>query len=160
MRTSWQVFHDRSVAPSEIFYELCPADLGELRSCVVFSCQFTPSTTGQSYQECCFLAGAVLEWNLTHWRYVAVLCMLFKIKSSPIHPSSGALPLPYFPARVTRGALVPHMYSFVLPRYGTSQYRRTFVYLSVYLWNDLSNPVFYRVGLAVFKSRANAFLLA
>ena len=28
------------------------------------------------------------------------------------------------------------------------------------LWNDLSDPVFGDVGLAVFKSRANAFLLA
>ena len=28
------------------------------------------------------------------------------------------------------------------------------------LWNDLSDPVFDGVGLAGFKSRANAFLLA
>ena len=32
--------------------------------------------------------------------------------------------------------------------------------LSVSLWNDLSDPVFDGVGLAGFKSRANAFLLA
>ena len=32
--------------------------------------------------------------------------------------------------------------------------------LSVSLWNDLSDPVFDGVGLADFKSRANAFLLA
>ena len=32
--------------------------------------------------------------------------------------------------------------------------------LSVSLWNDLSDPVFDGVGLASFKSRANAFLLA
>ena len=41
-----------------------------------------------------------------------------------------------------------------------SQYRRTFVPFSVSLWNDLSDPVFDRVGLAGFKSRANAFLLS
>ena len=37
---------------------------------------------------------------------------------------------------------------------------RTFVPLSLSLWNDLSGPVFDGVGLAGFKSRANAFLLA
>ena len=35
-----------------------------------------------------------------------------------------------------------------------------FVPLSVSLWNDLSDPVFDGVGLAGFKSRANAFLSA
>ena len=56
-----------------------------------------------------FLAGGVLDCNLAHRRYVAELCMLFKIKSNPMHPLSGALPLPYVPARVIRGALVAHM---------------------------------------------------
>ena len=77
-----------------------------------------------------------------------------------MHPLSGALPLPYVPARVTHGALVAHKHSFAPPRCGTSQYRRTFVHLSVSLWNDLSDPVFDGVGLTCFKSRANAFLLA
>ena len=62
------------------------------------------------------------------------------------------------PARVTRGALVAHSHS--PPGCRTSQYRRSFVPLSVSLWNDLSDPVFDDVGLAGFKSRANAFLLA
>ena len=53
-----------------------------------------------------FLAGGVLDCNLAHRRSVAELCMLFKIKSNPMHPLSGALPLPDVPARVTRGALV------------------------------------------------------
>ena len=86
--------------------------------------------------------------------------MLFKIKGNPLHPLSDALPLPYVPARVTRGALVAHMHSFAPPRCRTSQYRRTFVPLYVSLWNDLSDLVFDGVGLAGFKSRANAFLLA
>ena len=77
-----------------------------------------------------------------------------------MHPLSGALPLPYVPARVTSGALVAHRHSFPLPRCRTSQYRRTFVRLSVSLWNDLSDPVFDGVALAGFKSRGNAFLLA
>ena len=86
--------------------------------------------------------------------------MLFKIKSNPMHPLSGAMPLPYVPARVTRGALVAHKHAFAPPRCRTSQYRRTFVPHSVSLWNDLSDPVFDGVGLAGFKSIANAFLLA
>ena len=86
--------------------------------------------------------------------------MLFKIKSNPMHPLSGALTLPYVPARVRLGALDAHWHSFAPPRCRTSQYLRTFVPLSVSLWNDLSDPVFDGVGLALFKNRANAFLLA
>ena len=86
--------------------------------------------------------------------------MLFKITSNPMHPLSGALHFPHVPARVTRGALVAHRHLFAPPRCRTSQYHRTFVPLSVPLWNDLSDPVFDGVGLAGFKSRANAFLLA
>ena len=107
-----------------------------------------------------FLAGGVLECSLAHRRSVAELCILFEIKSNPMHPLIGALPLPYVPARVTRGALVAHWHSFGPPRCRTSEYRRTFVLLSLSLWNDLSDPVFDGVGLAGFKSRANAFLLA
>ena len=62
--------------------------------------------------------------------------------------------------RVTRGALVAHRNSFAPPRCITSQCRRSFVPLSVSLWNDLGDPVFVGVGLAGFKSRANALLLA
>ena len=53
--------------------------------------------------------------------------MLFKIKSNPMHPLYGALPLPYVPPRVTRGALVAHRHSFAPPCCRTSQYPRTFV---------------------------------
>ena len=77
-----------------------------------------------------------------------------------MYPLSGALPLPYVPARVTRGALVAHRHSFAPPRCRTSQYHRSFVSLSVSLWNDLSDPVFDGVGLAGFISRASAFVLS
>ena len=46
--------------------------------------------------------------------------MLFKIKSNPMHPLSGALPLLHVPARVTCGALVAHRHSFEPPRCRTS----------------------------------------
>ena len=74
--------------------------------------------------------------------------------------STLALPLPYVLARVTLGALVAPRHSFAPPHCRSSRYLRTFVPLSVSLWNDLSDPVFDGVGLAGFKSRANAFLLA
>ena len=76
-----------------------------------------------------------------------------------MHPLYAALPVPYVPVRVTRGAIA-HRYTYAPPRCRTSQYRRTFVPFSVSLWNALSDPMFDGVGLAGFKSRANAFLLA
>ena len=85
-----------------------------------------------------FLAGGVVKCNLAHRRSVAKLCMIFKIKSNPMHPLIGVLPLLYVPVRVTRGALVAHRHSFAPPRFRTSQYRRTFVSL----WNDLGDHVF------------------
>ena len=67
-----------------------------------------------------FLDGDVLKCYLSYRRSVAELCMLFKTKSNPMHPLSGALPLPYVPACVTPGALVAHRYSIAPPRCRTS----------------------------------------
>ena len=75
-------------------------------------------------------------------------------------PLCGALPVPYVLVRVTRGALIAHRYTLAHPRCRTSQYRMTFIPLSVSLWNDLVDPVFDGIGLAGFKSRSNAFMLA
>ena len=52
---------------------------------------------------------------------VAVLCMLFKIKSNQIHPLSGALPLQYVSGRGARGDFVAHMHSFAPPRCRASE---------------------------------------
>ena len=41
--------------------------------------------------------------------------MLYKIRCNPKHPLCGALPVPYVPVRVTRGALIAHRYTFVPP---------------------------------------------
>ena len=76
-----------------------------------------------------------------------------------MHSLNGALPGPYVPVRVTRGALVAHRYTYAPPRCRTLQYNRTFIPFSVSLWNDLANPVLDSVELAGFKSRANASLL-
>ena len=103
-----------------------------------------------------FVTGGMFKCDLAHRRSVAVLCMLYKIRCNPMHPLYGALPVP---VRVTCGAVIAHRYTYAPPRCRTLQYRRTFIPLSVFLWNDLSDPVFDGVGLAGFKSRANAFLL-
>ena len=106
-----------------------------------------------------FLTGGVFECDIAHCRSMAVICLLYKIRCKAMHPLNGALSGPYVPVRVARGALVTHRYTYAPPRCRTSQYSRTFIPLSVSLWNDLANLVFDGVGLAGFKSRANAFLL-
>ena len=116
--------------------------------------------TGQCSQCARFLTGGVFGCDIAHRRSVAVLCMLYKIRCNPMHPLNGALPGPYESVRVTRGALVAHRYTYASPPCRNSQYCRTFIPLSVSLWNDLANPVFDGVGLAGFKSIPNAFLLA
>ena len=107
-----------------------------------------------------YLTGGVFEYNIAHRRSVAFLCMLYKIRCNPMHPLNGALPGPYVQVRVTRGSLVAHRYTYAPPRCRTLQYSRTFIPFSVSLWNDLANPVFDGVGLAGFKSRPNASLVA
>ena len=79
----------------------------------------------------------------------------------PMHILHGALPVTCVPVRVIRGAVIAHRYTNnEPPQCRTSQYSRTFTPLSVSQWNDLSDPIFDGAGLAGFKSRANAFLLA
>ena len=107
-----------------------------------------------------FLTGGVFECDIDHRRFVAVLCMLYKIRCNPVHPLNCALPGPYVSVLVTRGALVAHNRTYAPPRCRTSQYQRIFMLLSVCFWNDLAGTVFDGVGVAGFKSRANAFLLA
>ena len=107
-----------------------------------------------------FLTGGVFEYDIAHRRSVADLRMLYKIRCNPMHPLNGALPGPYVPVRVTISTLVARRYTYSPTRCRTSQYSRTFIPLSVSVWNDLANPVIDGVRLAGFKSRANAFLLA
>ena len=57
-------------------------------------------------------------------------------------------------AVLTRGA---HRYTYAPP---CRMYRRTFIHLSVSLWNNLGDLVFDGVGLPGLKNRANAGLLA
>ena len=95
-----------------------------------------------------FLTGGVFEYDIAHRRSVAVLCMLYKIRCNPVHPLNGALPGPYVQVRVIWFALVAHRYTYAPSRCRTSQYSKTFIPLS----NDLANPVFDGVGLAISRA--------
>ena len=64
---------------------------------------------------------------IAHRRSVAVLCILYKIRCNPMHPLYGALPEPYMPLRVARGAVIAHCYSYAPPSCRTSQDRSTFI---------------------------------
>ena len=77
-----------------------------------------------------------------------------------MHHLYGALPVPYGLVRVTLGAMIENRYTYAPPRCRTSLHRMTFILLSVSLWHELDDPVFDGVGLAGFKSRANAFLFS
>ena len=67
--------------------------------------------TEQSVHGARFLTEGVFEFDISHRRSVTVLCMIYKIRCDPVHHLNGALPGPYVPARVTRGALVAHRYA-------------------------------------------------
>ena len=66
------------------------------------------------------------------------------------------------PDLVTHGALVAHRHTYAPHRCRTSQYHRTFIPLSVSLWNDLADPVFDGMGLEGLQAlgRENDFTLA
>ena len=66
------------------------------------------------------------------------------------------------PARVTRGALIGLTSVYLCVSILAAEPRSTAVIFSLLLsqWNDLDDPIFDGVGLAGFKSRANAYLLA
>ena len=141
LRKFWRVFHDRSLLERCFRGFLLPV----LEYCSAVWCSVAdthlklldPGVSGAQ-----FLTGGVFECDIAHCRSVAILCMLYKIRCSPMHKLNNELPGPYVPVWVTHSAMVAHRYTYAPPRCSTSQYRRTFVSLSLSLWNDLANPVF------------------
>ena len=154
LRKSWRVFHDRSILGRCFRGFVLP--VLEYRSAVWCSAAGTHlKLLDRAVSGARFLTGGVFECDISHRRSVAVLCMLYKIGCNPVHSLNGALPGPYVPVRVARGSLVAHRYTYAPPRCSMA-----FIPFSVSLWNDLANSVFNGVGLAGFKNRANASLLA
>ena len=76
-----------------------------------------------------------------------------------MHPHNGALPGLYLPVPVTCGALVEHRHTYALPCCRTSQYCRTFIPLSVSLWNNFADPIFDDLGQVGSKKNANVFFI-
>ena len=159
LRNSRPVFHDGSLLGRCFRRFVLPV----LEYCSVVWCSAADThlkLLDRAVSGARFLTGGVFESDISHSRSVAVLCMFYKIRCNPVHPLNGALPGPYVPAWVTLGALVAHRYTYATPRCRTLQCSRTFIPFSVTLWNDLASSVFDGVGLAGFKSRSNASLLA
>ena len=132
LRKSWRVFHDRSLLERCFLGFVLPV----LEYCYAVWCSAADThlkLLDRVVSGALFLTGGVFECDIAHRRSVAVLCMLYKIRCNPMHPLNDALPGPYVPVRVTRGALVAHRYIYAPPRCRTSQYRRTFVPFSVSL---------------------------
>ena len=159
LRKSWQVFHGRSLLGRCVRGFVLPV-LGYCSAVLCSAADTNLRLLDRVVSVASFLTGGVFECDLAHRRSVEVVCMLYKIRCNPMHPFYGPLLVPYVPVRVTCGTVIAHRYTYAPLHSRTSQYRRTFILLSVSLWNDLSDPVFDGVGLAGFKSRANAFLLA
>ena len=82
---------------------------------MVLSCDTHLNLLARAVSGARFLTGGVIECDIAHRRSVAILCMLEKIRCNPMHPLNGALPGPYVPVRVTRGALVAHRYTYAVP---------------------------------------------
>ena len=109
------MFHDRSLLGRCFRGFVLPV----LEYCSVVWCSAADThlkLVDRAVSDVRFLTGGVFECDISHRRSVAVLCMLYKIRCNLVHPLIGALPGPYVPARVTRGALVAHRYTYAPPR--------------------------------------------
>ena len=119
LRKSWRVFHGR-LSIVRCFWGFA---LTVLEYCSAVWCSAADihlKLLDRVVSGACFLAGGVLNCNLSHRRSVAVLCMLYKIRCNQKHPLCGALPVPYVPVRVTRGSLISHRVTYAPSRCRTS----------------------------------------
>ena len=121
---------------------------------VVLGCRYTLKLLDRAITDAQLLTGGVFESDI-------VCCIRSCVTRCTV--LNGAIPGPHVPVLVTCGGLVAHTsahilkYTYAPPRCRTLQYSRTFISLSMFLWNDIAAPVFHGLGLAVFKSTANVF---
>ena len=156
LRKSWQVFQDRALLGRCFQGFILPV----LEYCSAVWCSATDTHLKLLDRAVRFLTGGVFEYDISHRRSVAVLCLLYKRRCNPVHPLNGALPGPYVPVRVTRGALVAHRYTYAPPRCRTLGTAELLFPSRCASGTILLTPLFDGVGLVGFKSRANASLLA
>ena len=160
LRKSWRVFHDGSLL------ERCFLGfvLSVLAYCSAVWCSAADThlkLLDRAVSGARFLTWGGFECDNAHRRSVAVLCMMYKIRCNPMHPLNNALPGPYVPVRVTRGALVAHRYTYSPPRCRTSSTAGLLFRSQCPSGTILLNPYLIVWDcMAGFKSRANAFLLA
>ena len=105
LRKSWQVFHNRLLLMMCFKGFVLPV----LEYCSAVWCSAAGThfkILGRVVSGASFSTGCVFDCDLAHRRSVAVLCMLYKIRCNPLHPLYGALPVPYVPVWVTRGAVI------------------------------------------------------
>ena len=97
LRKSYRVFHDRLLIVRCFWGFVLP-----ILECSAVWCSAADThlkLLDGVVSGACFLAGDVLNCNLSHHRSVAVLCMLYKIRGIPMHPLCGALSVPDMPVR-------------------------------------------------------------
>ena len=115
LEASWRVFHDRSLLGRCFRCFVLPV----LEYCSAVWCSAADThlkLQDRAVNGAQFLTGSMFECDIVHRRSMAILCMLYKIKCNPVHLLYGALPGPYVPERVTRGARVTHAYTYSPPR--------------------------------------------
>ena len=137
LRKSWRVFHGRSLLGRCFRGFVLPV----LEYCSAICCSAADTHLKQldrGISVCvCFIRSGVTRCTLLMVLYLDRMCHCW------LH-----------------AVLWSHIgYTYAPPRCRTLQYSRTYIPLSVSLWNDLDNPVFDGVGLTGFISRVNALLL-
>ena len=115
LRKSWRVFHDRALL-GRCFRGFVLPVLEYFSAVWCSAADSHPKLLDRAVSGARFLTGGAFECDISHRRSVVVLCMLYKIRCNPVYPLNGALPGPYVPVRVTRGALVTHRYTYAPPR--------------------------------------------
>ena len=124
LRKSWLVFHDWSLLVRCFGGFVLPV----LEYCSAVWCSAADThlkLLDRAVSDARILIGSVFECDIAHRRSVKVPCMLYKMRCNPVHSLNGALPGPYVPSRVTRGALVAHRCTYAPPPCRTLQHSRT-----------------------------------
>ena len=130
---SWRVFHDRLLL-GRCFRDFVKSVLEYCSAVCCCSAADTHLTLlDRVVSRVSFLTGDVFESDIAHLRSGAVLCMLYKIMCNSTHPHYGALSGSYVPVRVTSSASFAHQLHYAPSRCRTSQFRMTFIPLSVSL---------------------------
>ena len=105
LQESWRVFHDRLLLGRCFLGIVLPV----LEYCSAVWCSAADThlkLLDRVVSGARFLTGGVFEFDIAHRRSVAVLCMLYTIRCSPMQPLYGDLPVP---SHIS--ILVPHRYT-------------------------------------------------